>query len=625
MSYKKLTPAFTFTEDRLAELRAVVPEAFAEGKVNWESLREALGDYIEDEGTNTEPFGLFWPGKRQARRLAAMPSKGTLKPAPGEGVNEANTQNVFIEGDNLEVLKLLQKSYAGRVKMIYIDPPYNTGNDFVYKDDFIEPLDDYLRKTGQMDEVGQTLTSNTKSSGRYHSTWLNMMFPRLLLARQLLKDSGVIFISIDDNEFHNLRQIMGEIFGEENFVATICWERADSPKMDSDYYSVKHDFILCYAKSILDFEVVRKAYEGENLPEHFNKVDQNGRRYYLKPLRAMGGQGETREARPNLYYPITAPDGTKVYPKLQGGRDGAWRWGREKLAQNTARIEFIQNGGEWTPYFRVYADESSGKPPETMLFSKDVGSNRTATTELKSLFDGNKHFDTPKPTALIRSLLTSALRGGDEIVMDFFAGSCTTAHAVLQFNRDHGSSLRFVMVQLPEDTGNVSRLNTIAEIGKERIRRVIKKLKAERRGKLKLEAEPDLGFRVYKLTRSNYRPWQDYSGENVEELEDLFSRAKQPLVDNWKEEDLLAEILLLEGFPLDSAISEQKAFKKNRVHLVESDACSHRLLVCIDPAIFAETVTQIKPGEGDIFVCLDDALTDKGKVQLSDAVKLHVI
>ena len=221
MPISKLRPAFTFTEDRLRELQAVVPEAFADGKINWDTLREALGEALEDE--TKEHFGLFWPGKREARRLAAMPSKGTLIPQPGAGVDEENTHNLFIQGDNLEVLKLLQKSYAGRVKMIYIDPPYNTGNDFVYPDDYSEPLDAYLERTGQVDEAGQLLTTNSRASGRFHSNWLNMIYPRLLLARQLLQEDGLIFISIDDNEVQHLRQIMDEMYGAENFIAQLVW------------------------------------------------------------------------------------------------------------------------------------------------------------------------------------------------------------------------------------------------------------------------------------------------------------------------------------------------------------------------------------------------------------------
>ena len=263
MPVDKLTPTFTFTEDRLQALQAVVPEAFADGQVNWETLKEALGAYLADEGPGTEHFGLFWPGKRQARRLAAQPSKGTLRPALGEGVNEDTTHNLFIEGDNLEVLKLLQKSYAGRVKLIYIDPPYNTGNDFVYKDDFREPLDSYLQKSGQADAEG-LLTSNPKAGGRFHSDWLNMMLPRLMLARTLLSEDGVIFVSIDDNEMANLRQMMDEVFGGENYLSTIIIE---SNKRGQTYKAISktHEYLLCYINSD-NSEINELEKESDDLP-----------------------------------------------------------------------------------------------------------------------------------------------------------------------------------------------------------------------------------------------------------------------------------------------------------------------------------------------------------------------
>src|SRR5258706_1702263 len=247
MPYTRLRPAFTLTEDRLAELQAVLPEVFADGKINWETLKDVLAPDLEDEGLEAERFGLSWPGKRQARRLAAMPSRGALHPAPREGIDEETTHNVFIEGDNLEALKLLLKSYAGRVKMIYIDPPYNTGNDFVYKDDYSDPISTYLRMTGQADDKGNLLTTNSRSDGRYHSNWLNMIYPRLLLARTLLADDGVIFVSIDDNEVHNLRQVMTEIFGEEGFLATFIWHRRPIPDgRNQDRASTDHEYVVSY-------------------------------------------------------------------------------------------------------------------------------------------------------------------------------------------------------------------------------------------------------------------------------------------------------------------------------------------------------------------------------------------
>ncbi len=627
MPLSKLRPSFTLTEDRLKELQAVLPEAFADGKINWDALREALGETLEDEAQ--EHFGLFWPGKREARRLATMPSKGTLIPQPGEGVDQEHTHNLFIEGDNLEVLKLLQKSYAGRIKMIYIDPPYNTGNDFVYPDDYSEPLDVYLERTGQVDELGQLLTTNSRVSGRFHSNWMNMIYPRLLLARQLLRDDGVIFVSIDDNEFHNLRQIMGEIFGDENFVANICWEKADSPKMDSDYFSIKHDYIVCFAKNIISFEVLRKGYTDDNIPEHYNKVDENGRKYYLKPLRAMGGQGETREARPNLYYAITAPNGKGVYPKLQGGGDGAWRWSRKKLEDNLSRIEWVNKGTDWTPYFRIYADESTGKPPETMLFSEDVGSNRTAIADLKKLFGDVKYFDTPKPVELIKHLIRISARSND-LVMDFFAGSCTTAQSVLELNGEDNGTRPFIMVQLPEPTPMDSAARkdgykTISQIGMERIRRVLKNLSDTRKNELNLYPNQDYGCKCFTLSASNYTEWEPYSGKDTQQLELHLGKAETPLIEGWTSENLLAEILLLQGFPLDSRVHSLPEFKGNDVQQVASEFVTHPLYVCLDKKIKPETVSKLKLGSEDIFVCLDSALSDEVKVKLADQCNLKVI
>jgi adenine-specific DNA-methyltransferase len=337
MSIEKLRPSFTFTEDRLRELQQVVPEAFADGKINWDTLREALGEQLEEEGE--EHFGLFWPGKREARRLASMPSKGSLIPQPGEGVDEENTHNIFIEGENLEVLKLLQKSYAGRIKMIYIDPPYNTGNDFIYPDDFSEPLETYLRVTGQVDEEGRLVTTNNRSAGRYHSNWLNMMFPRLMLAKNLLRFDGNIFISIDDNEFANLKAICDEIFGSECFIGTLVRQTIEGGKQDTKSIQSIHEYLLIYAKNS-DFS---KLYRKSQVDfEHYDKRDEfyeDRGPYYLKPLENRG-LGYIA----SLDYPIIAPDGSEIYPGGQHGNNGyRWVWSKEKVARalKIGLIEFV--------------------------------------------------------------------------------------------------------------------------------------------------------------------------------------------------------------------------------------------------------------------------------------------
>ena len=338
---EKLRPTFTFTEDLLRQLQQVVPEAFADGKINWETLREALGEHLEDE--TQEHFGLTWPGKREARRLAALPPQGTLVPAPGEGVDEETTHDIFIEGENLEVLKLLQKSYAGRIKMIYIDPPYNTGNDYIYEDDYSEPLEAYLKRTGQMDEAGHKLTTNTRASGRFHSRWLSMMYPRLLLARQLLREDGVIFVSIDDNEVHHLRQVMNEVFGEENFVA--CLPTIMNLKGNNDQYGFAgtHEYTIVFVNNkeaavLGEFELE----EGES-----DEWEEDEYGYYKKGANLKAtGKNAPREKRPHLFFPLYySPESNalslvresksdiELLP-ITDGKEMSWRWGKRKFSQN---------------------------------------------------------------------------------------------------------------------------------------------------------------------------------------------------------------------------------------------------------------------------------------------------
>lgn len=624
MPIKKLRPSFAFTEDRLAQLKAIVPEAFADGKINWEALKQALGEFLEDESPEAEHFGLFWPGKREARRLATLPSKGTLVPAAGEGVDEDKTRNIFIEGENLEVLKLLQKSYAGRIKMIYIDPPYNTGNDFVYKDDFKEPLEEYLRRTGQADENGKLLTTNAKAGGRFHSNWLNMIYSRLVLARQLLCEDGVIFASIDDNEVHNLRLLLNEIFGEENFVAQLVWKKKYTGGKHAKHYVDLHEYLLVYARGTgtLD-EVLIDRPENEKLK--FDLSDEHvltRGKYYIRPLKS------NLAPRPTLVYPITMPDGSQAKTQWMIARDTFDRF----LADG--RVEFRQKrDGTYQIYRKYYEKDNDGKIKVPTII--EVSSNNDAKAELKELFqieEGRDNvFYTAKPSELFKYLFKPLLQRED-FLLDFFAGSCSTAHAVLELNREDGGNRRFIMVQLPEPTPDDSPARkagyeTIAEIGKERIRRVIAKMKKESNGESssKRETPEDLGFKVFKLARSNFKAWQDYDGENIQELEMLFDQAETPLVKGWKEDDLLTEIMLQQGFPLDSKITRQTGFKSNKVKLIESEACAHRLFVCLDPKIKEDAIKHLELRIEDIFVCLDSALTDQAKMRLADVCNLKVI
>ncbi len=623
MPIEKLRPAFTFTEDRLAELRTVVPEAFADGAVSWEALREALGAYLEDEGRDAEHFGLTWPGKRQARRLAAQPSKGTLIPAAGEGVDEATTRNLFIEGDNLEVLKLLQKSYAGRVKMIYIDPPYNTGKDFVYKDNFVDTLEEYIRKVGQVDDYGQLLISNTRDSGRFHSNWLNMMYPRLLLARQLLRDDGVVFISIDDNEVDHLLITMGEIFGEENHIATIVRQTVKGGTGPALQIRTNHDYVLVFAKDKHLSDVSGQLLEAEQLDQH----DAAGPYRRGRELNKWGA-GSRREDSPSMWFPIPGPSGEEVYPIRNDGAEGRWRWGKKKLLAAVAANDVIferRDDGTYIVYEKIRSTNPRRKSYATLMLEGTT--NADGTEGIKALFNGKCPMDFPKPVNLIKRFIEMSCPGQDDIVLDFFAGSCTTAQATIELNHEDGGDRVFVMVQLPE-SAKIYGYASIAEVGKERIRRVIQRIQNEAPGKFDLhnrDTPEDLGFRVYKLGRSNYKAWQDYQGESVEELETFFDRIETPLVDGWQREHVLAEAMLLQGFPLDSTVTDEQGFKRNRIQRVESDAVGHRLFVCLDDQIADETIAQIQLAAEDVFICLDSALTDEAKLRLGDSCTLRVI
>ena len=627
MPIAKLRPAFTFTEDRLAELRAVVPEAFADGAVNWEALREALGAYLEDEGRDAEHFGLTWPGKREARRLAAQPSKGTLIPAPGEGVDEASTRNLFIEGDNLEVLKLLQKSYAGRVKLIYIDPPYNTGHDFVYKDNFSEPLATYLKATGQADEMGQLLVANPKISGRFHANWLNLIFPRLLLAKTLLSDDGVIFVSIDDNELHNLRHVMNEIFGEGNFIGVMKRRAARKTAFLSGTMSDMCDYVVAYSKNELSAPLAigkvadstRPVFnQGNNVTERFIPAGTEAR---CEDGLYKSGLYKAKSLEFQFLDNLQVTRG-KVVHKVRVR--GPFRVNQDILSKTV----YVTKNVALRRY--LLPDEMEKAKTISDLVDEPTFYNEMGGEELELLMGEAGLFSNPKPFQLIKYLimtLSSNDRDRNFVVLDFFAGSATTAQAVYAANHDDNGNRSYICVQVP-DFKHHSKYTSLAEIGKERIRRVIKRMRQEAKRKLDLEdrATPeDLGFRVYKLGRSNYKAWQDYHGDSVEALETLFDRIETPLVDNWKPEHVLSEVLLLQGFPLDSTVTAEASFKHNHIQRVASDAIGHRLFVCLDGQITDATIGQLMLAPEDVFVCLDSALTDEAKLRLADRCTLRVI
>ena len=619
MPIEKLTPITAWTDQRLDLLKSEYPQCFVDGKVNKELLLEVFGGALEDEAQ--EHFGLFWPGKREARGLAALPSKGTLIPQPGQGVDDENTHNLFIEGDNLEVLKLLQKSYAGRVKMIYIDPPYNTGNDYVYPDDYSEPLEAYLQRTGQVDETGKILTTNSHASGRFHSNWLNMMYPRLLLSRQLLCNDGVIFISIDDTEVHNLRQVLNEIFGEENFVSTIIWQKKFARQNDAAYFSTMHDYILCYAKTSISVDnengwVLNLLPRTDDSDSGYSNIDDDPRGPWTSVVLSAKSGSE------KLVYKITTPGGRECFPPE--GR--YWSVNEDKVKElvKDNRIWFGSNGNGIPRHKTFLSEVQSGLRPNTIWFHEEVSHNQEARQYLKTLFDGKAVFDSPKPVELLKQMISIASSKKDEIFMDFFAGSGTLAESIYEKNLEDNGERNFILVQLPEPTID-NEYPTIAEITKERIRRAIKKIKKEQNGKLKLERGTDVGFKVLKLQKSHFAEWESYVGISTTQLELRLGQSETPLVEGWKSENLLTEILLLQGFPLESKVRSLPEFKANEVKQVTSEFVGHHLYVCLDKKVKAETVDKINLRPEDILVCLDSALSDEAKVKLADQCNLKVI
>ena len=561
-----------------ARLQAVFPECFTEGKLDIDKLLSLCGEYITDD---FEKYEFKWKGKSECLRLAQRRSTATLRPCPSESVHFDSTQNLYIEGDNLEVLKLLQKSYFRKVKMIYIDPPYNTGNDFVYEDDFADPMRRYMEVTQQ------TTKSNPETMGRYHTNWLNMMYPRLRLAANLLRDDGVIFISIDDGEQSNMRKLCDEVFGEENFMAQIIWQKVYSPRMDVQGFSTSHDYVLCYVKS--NVESIRQEAFTQNAAQ-FNFTDPaNGQKYRRRSIRKEGSHS-TRSERPNLWFALPAPDGTEVYPYKPDGTEGCWRWSMETYKENEQKgiVEWVRTENGWQAYAKQYLDTDALKPPETLWLHQEVGHNHAAAEELKKLLDG-KVFDSPKPKELIIKMLKLATYpDNSDIILDFFSGSATTAHAVMQLNAEDGGNRRFIMVQLPEVCAEDSEAfkagyKNICEIGKERIRRAGAKLAGD-------HPALDVGFKVFKLDTSNMKVWDDtpIEGGDLATVFDRIDGHIDGLKPDRSDEDLIFEILLKMGYPLTAGLAALDVDGLT-VYKVEGGT----MLACLQEGITAEHIEQM--------------------------------
>lgn len=611
------------SEDKKAELLRLFPEIKTEGgKVDFEKLKLTLGETVD---IGKERYGMNWPGKAECFKTIQQPSMATLVPAKKESVNFDETENLIIEGDNLEVLKLLQKSYIGKIKMIYIDPPYNTGNDFIYPDNYSESLETYLEYTGQIDNEGRKFSTNTEGDGRYHSKWMNMMYPRLFLARNILRDDGVIFISIDEKEVTNLKKICDEIFGEENFLG--CASRVSKKANNQgDYWSPNFDFLITYAKSRLNCPPFFGGVNFEAYDQVEDRGPRRGEKYQL--VRLYMTSLDPMRGCTNQRYFIEAPDGTLLIPpgnsfpkkKAEGeliapqtGEDKVWRWTKERFIEDKSRIVIKQvrssnlidqNGNEvkWNVFTKTYLNDvindATAKP--NSLVEDHINQNSShELTELKI------DFDFAKPSSLIEYLCEISRVNSEEIILDFFAGSGSAAHGVLRLNKKDGGNRKFILVQLPEPTERKD-FPTIVELTKERVRRVIKKLGEENPGQLKLGEKAPIkqnpGFKVFKLQSSNFKAWDKDVSANTDKLGKQLEMHVDHLVKGRTQDDILYEILLKSGYPLASKIQTLTLAGK-KVHSVQDGM----LFVCLEKPITLEAIRAMAEKKPERVVCLDES------------------
>jgi adenine-specific DNA-methyltransferase len=614
---KVTTASGDVLEAQIAKLRSLFPEAVVEGKIDFDKLRATLGGAAE---SGPGRFSFAWAGKDDALALLQTPSRGTLIPCPEESVNFDTTGNVFIEGDNLEVLKLLFKPYFGRVKLIYIDPPYNTGQDFVYPDNYADPLQTYLQLTGQADAEGNLLTSNPDTSGRYHSSWLSMMYPRLFLARQLLADDGLIFVSIDDNEAHHLRLLMNEVFGEENFVAQVTWKKVYGGGAKVKHVVGLHEYALCYARDKTAIDFISLPPDPKILRLYKFKDEKYGKRgpYYTQPLATT-----SMDERENLRYAIPY-EGEEIWPEKQ------WQWKKGRTLQALANNDLVikKTADGWSVRYKQYLRDEDGVERGSKPFSiLDGPYTQEGTEEIEDLFGDNKVFPFPKPVNLVKHFLSYRWDDPNAIVLDFFSGSCTTAQAILELNREQGGNRKFIMVQLPEPTGRQD-YPTIAEIGKERIRRGIAKLQKETSGKLDFtdgNTPEDLGFKVFKLTKPNIQQWVPDANRDPEDYSEKLSLFNDPLVTGWSPENVLWEIALREGFSLNTRFEKKKVGNGNAIYEVTDPDSGQRFTVCLDDEIKANLSKHYELAPDHLFVCRDIALDDTAAANLALQCRLKTI
>lgn len=597
-------------DENFKKLAAMFPNAVTETiDENGEAVRAIDKDVLMQEISCKvvdgieERYQFTWPDKKKSVLLANAPINKTLRPCREESVDFDNTENLYIEGDNLEVLKLLQETYLGKIKMIYIDPPYNTGHDFVYSDTFAQSMEEYVSNSGQLDDEGNVLFQNTESSGRFHTDWLNMIYPRLKLAKTLLPEDGLIFISIDENEVENLKKMCNEVFGESNFLT--CVTRATGTPTGGGFDGLVNelDYMLIYAKNSVE-ATINGLEMSEEDSKIYDQVDEQGR-YLIRPLRRTGGE-DRREDRPTMFFPIIAPDGTEVYPLGPTGYESRWICSpdtAQKLAENNMLAwKQVKKDGEtkWQVYQKFYLENRKKAPGNLWT---DVEGNKKATRDVREIFDSKKIFDFPKPVGFLKKAISIGA-DDDSIIMDFFSGSATTAQAVIQLNAEDGGNRKFVMVQLPEIPDEKSEAykagyKNICEIGKERIRRAGKKIKEETRLTV---PTLDIGFRVLKCDSSNMK---EVYYNPAEYEPSLFSRLEDNIKEDRTPEDLLFQVMLDLGILLSSKI-EATTIAGKKVFNVEDN----NLIACFDDNVTEEVIAKIAKQKPYYFVMRDSSMAN---------------
>lgn len=611
--------------ERIEQLKMLLPEIFVEGQIDPEQLRLHLGDFSK---VGAERYGLNWAGKADAIRNLQIPSHGTLVPLKDQSVNFDESENMIIEGDNLEVLKLLQKSYHGKIKMIYIDPPYNTGGDFIYPDNFKEGLETYLKYSGQATEGGFKVSTNSENGGRYHSNWLNMMYPRLFMAKNLLRDDGIIFISIDDHELCNLRQLMDEIFGSENFIAILPTIMNLKGNPDNFGFSDTHEYVVVYARTKEKCQVGVFNIDESDLDDW--SEDEYGLYKRADTLRRTG-QDASRAKRPKGWFPIFISEDQAIYateddqpitksdqvlwPVNEDEEELSWTWSKKKINDENHNLILVngRNGLNIYKKQRPQIGELPTKKPKSVFYKPDY-STSTATNELKKLL-GKKVFDGPKPVPLIKDLVQIGTEK-DSIVLDFFAGSGTTAHAVLETNFEDQGNRRFICIQLPEPTAAESDAfkagyKTIAEITRDRASKVCTKLQNN------LFSNADWGFKALRLTSSNFKLWDASGGsKDADGLAKQLDAFADNLLPGRSQDDILYEVILKAGQPLTAKI-EKIEVAGQKVFSIDGGA----MLICLEDPIKEETLVGMLEYQPAIMVALDKAF--HGNDQLKTNIKLQ--